>query len=67
MEIDGDENLNSNLVSFSFLHDHLHGTCLIFSGFFGAALVHIGFFPQSSKRRRPKSMKTPSFSTGLTI
>ena len=67
MEIDGDENLNSNLVSFSFLHDHLQGTCLIFSGFFGAALVQIGFFPQSSKRRRPKSMKTPSFSTGLTI
>jgi hypothetical protein len=69
------KNLNANLKLYndllvffsSFLLGHLQEMCLIFSGFFGAALVLIVFFPQSSKRRRLKSMKTPSFLTGLTI
>ena len=65
-----DENLNSALkifndllsVSFvSFLLCHLHETCLMFSGFYGAALVQIVFVRQSSKRRRLESMKSLSF------
>ena len=59
---------NDLSVSFaSLLLDHLQETYLIFSGFFGAASFQFGFVPQSSKRRRLKSMKAPSFSTGSTI
>ena len=59
---------NDLSVSFAFfLLDHLQEMCSIFSGFFGAAPVQFVFVPQSSKRRRLKSMREPSFSTGSTI